>query len=76
MAPEQTNEKIVIWNRQKLKKETLRLVHTVRFSDPIFSLALSQLIEMLICVGNFLEFELKSEPKIGSCEPALSGQKN
>ena len=50
----------------------LRLVHTIRFSDPFFfSLALFQFIEMLIHVSNFFEFEYKSDPKIGSCKPAI-----
>ena len=39
--------------------------------DPIFSLALFQLMEMLIRVSNFFfEFEQKSDLKIGSCEHA------
>ena len=40
-------------------KEVLRSVHKIRFSDPIFSLSLFQLIEMLIRVSNFFEFEYK-----------------
>ena len=45
------------------------LFNTIRFSDPIFSLALFQLIEILIRVSKFFEFEQKSDPKTGSCEP-------
>ena len=47
------------------------MVRTIRFSDPIFSLALFQLIEMSIRVSNFSEFELKSDQKVVFCEPAL-----
>ena len=35
----------------------LRLVHTIRFSDPTIFLALFQLMEMLISISNFLESE-------------------
>ena len=55
------------WN--PLTFPDLRLVHTVRSWDPIFSLALFQLKEMLIRVNNFFEFEQKSNPKIVSYEP-------
>ena len=38
-------------------KTLLRSVHTIHFLDPIKLLELLQLIEMLICVTNFFEFE-------------------
>ena len=40
--------------------------------DSIFFLALFQLIEMSTRVSSFFEFEEKSSPKLGLCEPALS----
>ena len=50
-----------VWADQNGKEYMVILpqgsVHTIHFSDPIIFLALSQLIEMLIRITNFFEFE-------------------
>ena len=49
---------------------------TYHCSDPIIFLSLFQLIEMLIQVINFFEFEYLLASKIESCEPAFNQMSN